>query len=129
MFSKNIRQVIIYFLVGSGATVVEWSFFYFFNVILVMHYAISTTLAFVASTFANWFFGRIALFRKGDSKGLFHEIASIYIVSIVGLLLNLLIMWIAIEKFQVPDMAAKIISTAIVFAGNFIVRKLYIYKI
>lgn len=126
---KNFKQLALYLVVGAGATVVEWSIFFVCNAIFEIHYAVSTTIAFAASTAANWFFGRVLLFHGGNGKSLLGEIGSIYAVSIAGLLMNLLIMWFAIELCGVPEMAAKIVATAIVFLGNFAVRKFLIYKI
>lgn len=126
---KNFKQLALYLVVGAGATVVEWVLFFVFNEILNFHYAVSTTLAFAASTAANWFLGRILLFHGGNGKSLLGEISSIYAVSIAGLLLNLLIMWVAIDLCGTPEMAAKILATCIVFLGNFAVRKFFIYKI
>lgn len=126
---KSSIQFALYFLVGAGATAVEWVVFYLLNGLLGMHYAVSTTLAFAVSTLANWSGGRILLFHKGDARGLLHELISIYTVSILGLLANLLIMWITIEKMYIQDMLSKMIATGIVFIGNFLVRKFWIYKI
>ncbi len=126
---ESVVQFLLYFLVGAGATIVEWIAFYVFNGLAGIHYAVSTTLAFTVSTLANWFFGRIALFRKGDARGIVHELVSIYAVSILGLAANLAIMWVAIELMRTPDMLAKMIATGIVFIGNFAVRKFWIYKV
>lgn len=126
---KGIKQLSLYFIIGLAATFVEWGIFYFFDHLLLLHYTVSTALAFAVSTIANWGFGRLFLFKKGDSKGLFHELLSIYGVSIAGLIANLLIMWFCIEQAHFSDMIAKIIATGIVFIGNFFVRKLCIYKI
>lgn len=125
---KTLFQLAVYFIVGLGATIVEWGVFYVLNILWNFHYAIATAAAFALSTFANWILGRCLLFKKGSGKGLLHEIGSIYAVSIIGLLLNLLIMWILIDGLLFHDMIAKIIATAIVFSGNFIVRKYLIYK-
>lgn len=124
----SIRQLIIYFFVGAGATVVEWGAFYGFNEMLHMHYTLSTTLAFILSTFANWALGRLTLFRKGSTQGLFRELLAIYGVSCIGLLANLGIMWVCIEQIRISDMISKMLATAIVFIGNFLVRKFWIYK-
>lgn len=57
------------------------------------------------------------------------EIAKIYAVSVIGLLMNMAIMFVAVEKIGLPEMLSKIIATGIVFGWNFLVRKLVIYKI
>ena len=92
-----------------------------------MHYTLATALAFVVSTFANWLAGRLLVFKKSD-QSLLAELAQIYGTSIVGLLMNLGIMWVAVEQFGVQEMIAKIIATGIVFFWNFFIRKLLIYK-
>lgn len=121
-------QLFYYFIVGVIATVIEWGLFYLTNEILEWHYAFATPFAFAFSTLANWGAGRLLLFRKGSQKGLLHELISIYFVSISGLAANLLIMWILIDLFSVDTFLSKMIATAVVFLGNFSVRKFWIYK-
>ncbi len=127
--SKSLLQAFMYLFVGAGATIVEWLVFYLLDVKAGLHYIVATALAFAVSTLANWALGRVLVFKKGDAKGLFHELIAIYGISIIGLLLNIGIMWICIELFDVSDMPAKIIATIIVFSANFAVRKFWIYKI
>lgn len=124
---ENIRQFVIYLFVGALATVVEWVAFYLLRHPIYMHYMLATTIAFIISTFANWIIGKWLLFR--EKQNLLKELAKIYVTSIAGLLMNLLIMWIAIDLIGIQDMLAKIIATGIVFFWNFLVRKLLIYKI
>ena len=121
-------QFFIYFIVGGLATIVEWAAFYVLNSLFAVHYAFATTLAFILSTATNWLFGRLILFR--DSKqNTAKELVKIYMVSIIGLLMNIAIMFVAIEKLGIQDMIAKIIATGIVFIWNFLIRKLVIYKV
>ena len=42
--------------------------------------------------------------------------------------LNLLIMYLAVERFGVTEMCSKMIGTGVVFIWNFLIRKLVIYK-
>ena len=124
---KSIIPLVIYFFVGAGATVVEWGVFYLLNEVIRMHYSWATVLAFAVSTLANWALGRLMLFKKA-AQGLIRELLAIYAVSCIGLAANLGIMWVFIELCHVPDMVAKMVATAVVFAGNFLVRKFWIYK-
>ncbi len=126
---KHFYQLALYLVVGGGATLVEWSCFWALNAAAGLHYAWATSLAFAVSTFANWALGRMLLFRGGNGKGTLHELSCIYAVSIAGLLANLALMWLAIDVVGVPNMAAKIFATGVVFFGNFLVRKIFIYKI
>jgi len=127
--SRDLIQLTLYFFVGAGATIVEWSVFYVFDVVVGFHYVAATAIAFAVSTLANWCLGRLMVFKKGDVRGLLHELLAIYSISVFGLLANIAIMYVIIEWMKAQDMTAKIIATAIVFAGNFLVRKFWIYKV
>lgn len=124
--NEYIKQFMLYLIVGGGATIVEWIAFYLFDQRLNIHYMVATSLAFILSTFANWVLGRLIMFKS--SKSTWKELVQIYLVSIAGLLMNLIIMWIAITKLGFNNMFSKIAATGIVFFWNFIIRKLLIYR-
>ena len=126
MKNKTIRELFLYLIVGGFATVSEWAIFFLLDRGAV-HYVFATIIAYLLSTLINWLAGRLLVFKKSNLP-FFKEIASVYLASIVGLLLNLLIMWVAVDLLSVNEMIAKIAATAIVFAYNFLVRKLLIYK-
>ena len=117
-----------YLIVGGLATIVEWAGFWLFSEKLSIAYLLATALAFAISTFANWLFGRLLVFRGKQAQSLLREILSVYLASIVGLLLNLLIMFLLVQLLSVEKMYAKIAATVLVFAYNYLVRKLVIYR-
>ena len=122
------KEFLLYLLVGAISTMIEWIFFYVLNSILNINYLLATSFAFIFSTFANWFLGRLLIF-KSKNLYLLKEILKIYFVSLIGLCLNLVVMFFAIEKFNVKNIFAKILATSIVFVWNFCIRKYVIYKI
>ena len=124
---KQIQDLFNYLLVGGIATIVEWTGFGILTNLIHIQYLLSTVLAFVLSTFANWLFGRLLVFKVSNGS-LWRELASIYLASAVGLLLNLLIMFVLVQAFNFDKMLAKIVATVIVFAYNYLVRKLIIYS-
>lgn len=124
---KNIKQFVLYLVVGSGATIAEWAVFYLLEERLHIFYMTAAGIAFVLSTFVNWALGRIIMFHSNQNT--WKELTKIYLTAIAGFLMNLLIMWIAIQKLDSDEMIAKMIATGIVFFWNFIIRKLMIYKI
>ena len=123
---KNAKQLALYLIVGVCATAVEWIIFNLLESVTNMHYALATSIAFAISTLVNWGVGRLLLF-KGDGH-IFSELSKIYITAVLGLLMNLLIMWVAIDCISLPNFFSKVLATAIVFFFNFIIRKLFIYK-
>lgn len=117
-----------YLIVGGLATIVEWAGFWLFSEKLSIEYLLATALAFAISTFANWLFGRLLVFREKQQQSLLREILSVYLASIVGLLLNLLIMFLLVQLLGVEKMIAKMAATVLVFTYNYLVRKLIIYR-
>lgn len=126
MNKKSIKDFLLYVIVGGIATVAEWAVFFVLGKVS-LHYALATAIAYILSTFVNWLAGRILVFKERN-QSFIKEIVSVYLASIVGLLLNLLIMWVAVDLLSLNEMLSKIAATGIVFVYNFLVRKLLIYK-
>ena len=130
----NIKQFISYFFVGGVAAVVEWIMFFLFANVLQIHYFVSSVLAFIFSTSANWILGRITTFKDNvsykDKKA--KEAVLVFAVSAIGLLFNLVLMYlfVTVMGFDSPagNTLSKIAATGIVFIWNFLIRKLVIYK-
>ncbi len=130
----NIKQFISYFFVGGVAAIVEWVMFFIFANVLQINYFISTVIAFVFSTTANWILGRITTFKDNntykDKKA--KEAFLVFVVSAIGLLFNLILMYlfVTVMGFGSPlgKTLSKIAATGIVFIWNFLIRKLVIYK-
>ena len=126
MKKNNIRDFLLYLIVGGIATIAEWMIFFLLGKISI-HYTIGTVIAYMLSTFVNWLAGRLLVFKDAQ-KTILMEILGIYAASVIGLLLNLLIMWIAVDMFGVDEMISKIAATVIVFFYNFLIRKFLIYR-
>ena len=121
LLNKYMGGLFGYLIVGGLATIVEWAGFWLFSEKMGITYLLATT-------FANWLFGRLLVFRGKQNQSLLREILSVYLASVVGLLLNLLIMFVLVQLLTVGRMPAKIIATILVFAYNYLIRKLVIYK-
>ena len=108
-------------------------FFIFANV-LQINYFVSTVIAFIFSTTANWILGRITTFKDNntykDKKA--KEAFLVFIVSAIGLLFNLILMYLFVTVMgfdsSLGKTLSKIAATGIVFIWNFLIRKLVIYR-
>ena len=130
----NIKQFISYFFVGGVAAIVEWVMFFIFANVLQINYFVSTVIAFIFSTTANWILGRITTFKDNntykDKKA--KEAFLVFIVSAIGLLFILILMYLFVTVMgfdsSLGKTLSKIAATGIVFIWNFLIRKLVIYK-
>ena len=130
----NIKQFISYFFVGGVAAIVEWVMFFIFANVLQINYFVSTVIAFIFSTTANWILGRITTFKDNntykDKKA--KEAFLVFVVSAIGLLFNLILMYLFVTVMgfdsSLGKTLSKIAATGIVFIWNFLIRKLVTYK-
>ena len=126
----NIKQFISYFFVGGVAAIVEWVMFFIFANVLQINYFVSTVIAFIFSTTANWILGRITTFKDNntykDKKA--KEAFLVFVVSAIGLLFNLILMYLFVTVMgfdsSLGKTLSKIAATGIVFIWNFLIRKL-----
>ena len=131
--AAGIRQFLSYFWVGGVSAIVEWLIFSVLDTLLELPYLLSTVLAFICSTTVNWFLGRTFTFKDSSYQGQkAKEIVLVFLVSAVGLLFNLLLMYLFVTVLGMNThflkTVAKILPTGIVFIWNFVSRKYLIYK-
>lgn len=132
---KNLMQFISYFFVGGCAAIVEWIMFFVFASLCGFQYLLSTFLAFIFSTTANLILGRIWTFKQSErfSNNRLWETVEIFVVSAIGLLFNLGLMYLFVNVLGLDTdflmTVSKIIATGIVFIWNFLIRKLVIYRV
>ena len=69
----------------------------------------------------------MVLFRASDG-GLVQELIRIYLASVIGLVLNLIIMFALVDKLSCDEMLSKIVATGLVFFWNYGIRRMFIYK-
>ena len=122
---EEIKKFISYFFVGGMAALVEWGTFALFD--MFTSYMIATIVAFVIATLANYILGKIMTFKnyKKSKK----DIISVFIVSGIGLLMNMGLMYLFVNIIKIPyRIISKIIATGIVFFWNYISRRIFIYK-
>ncbi len=130
----NIKQFISYFFVGGVAAIVEWIMFFLFANVMTLNYILSTVLAFIFSTTTNWILGRVFTFKNSTSykNNVGKEAFAVFLVSAIGLLFNMFLMYIFVTVMGFDSVigktASKIAATGIVFVWNFLIRKLVVYR-
>lgn len=120
----ELKKFISYFVVGGCAALIEWITFYVSDI--YFHYTLSTIISFLIATYGNYVLGKSISFKNYKKKNT--DILFVYIVSGIGLLFNILLMYIFVDKLLLNSMISKIIATGIVFFWNYVSRRIFIYK-
>ena len=125
--NKLLNQILKFGLVGGTAFVIDYVLLYFCTEFLHIHYLISSIISFTVSVIFNYILSIKWVFdvkKKQDVK----DFVIFIILSVIGLGINSLIMYVMVEKFGVYYMLSKIVSTAVVMVYNFITRKIIVEK-
>ena len=129
-------KVILYLFVGGTAALVEWGLFYLFFYYLLVGLGlsvdtltmVSTALAFGLSTLYHYFLGNILVFDSGSKYDKSKELSLVFLVSIMGLVFNLILMYVFVGVLAWQPMFAKVLTSCIVVVWNYLSRKKWIFK-
>jgi putative flippase GtrA len=89
-------------------------------------YFASSAISFVVSVAVNYLLSMRYVFQGREELTPAQELTIFVALSLIGLALNQMIMWIAVEFFGIFYAIAKIFSTMLVTIYNFISRKLFL---
>ena len=121
-------KIVRYFFVGGAAAAVDIGIFFVFAKLAGHDYLLVGCVGFLVATAVNYALSVKHVFRSGVrfSKG--KEIALVYLVSMVGLAINQLVLYLLIEKMGSEMMLAKLAATGVVFFWNFSARHFIVFR-
>ncbi len=122
-------QFVCYIFTALIAFVIDFSLLYLLTTYLHIFYLLSATLSFLISAMANYLFSIKFVFCKRSSCKISTEICLFLLVTLIGLILNDLILWLITEKIGVFYLCSKIIAGLIVFFWSFFSRRYLFTKI
>lgn len=125
---KLITQFMKFGVVGAIAFAIDYGLFGFLNQILEIHYLFANTFAFTISVIFNYIASMKYVFDSRDDMSKKREFTIFVVLSVIGLLINNGIEILAVERFAIHEMIAKIFATAVVMVWNFISRKILLEK-
>lgn len=124
---KIFRQIIKFAVVGGSAFVIDYGLMVLITEVFSINYLLSNAISFSASVIYNYILSIFWVFDVDSSKSNQCKNLVIFMVlSIIGLLINQLLMWVQVNKLNIFYMIAKIFATVVVMVYNFISRKIYL---
>jgi len=124
---KLIKQLFRFGIVGGIAFIIDYLVLYLLTDIVGMYYLISSIISFTVSVIFNYILSIIWVFDV-NKKQTIKQFLIFIILSVIGLGINSLIMYLMVDVLFTHYMIAKIFSTVIVMIYNFISRKIFIEK-
>ena len=119
-------QIFKFAIVGGIATVIDFVFLYIFREFCHFPILVSNTLSFCISVIYNYIASVKWVFDVNKEKDAKKQFIIFIVFSVIGVLLNDLIMWISVDFLSIYYLLAKIIATSIVMIFNFVTRKMFL---
>jgi putative flippase GtrA len=120
-------QIIRYLMVGGIASIVDIGLFVLFAKFIGYNYILVAACSFVIATGVNYQLSVRHVFESTIRHTRKKEVLLVYFVSLVGLLINLIILYLAVSIFLFEMVLSKIFASGLVFFWNYFIRKYYIF--
>lgn len=117
-----LKQIVKFGFTGGISFIVDYSVLVFLTEILGLNYLVSNCLSFIISVIVNYILSMKFVFKSVNDNKVFDFIIFI-ILSVVGLGLNSLIMFICTDYIGIYYMISKVGATGVVMVFNFVSRK------
>lgn len=125
---KLIKQIIRFAFVGGSAFVIDYGILYVLNQLLGVNHLVASTISFSVSVIYNYILSTVWVFDVNEEQTKTEQLVVFMVLSVIGLAINNLIIWIFVDNCGMYIMWAKVIATAVVMVYNFITRKIYLEK-
>ncbi len=120
-------QFVRYGFVAVAAFIVDFGLLYVFTHNLHLYYLASATLSFSISLVLNYWLSVLWVFSKSAYRR--HvEIGIFVLIGIVGLGLNLIIIWLFTSVLGLFYLKSKLLAVVVVFFWSFTARKYLLYR-
>lgn len=124
---RLIHQVLKFGVVGGIAFLIDYSLLCFLTEFFHIHYIVSSVISFTISLMFNYVASIYWVFDV-QKKQTYKETIVFIILSIIGLGINELIMYLMTDISGIDYKFSKLFATAIVMVWNFVTRKIFIER-
>ena len=123
---KLIAQFMKFGVVGVIAFIIDFGVMVFLTEVFAVPYLISTTIAFTVSVIFNYVASMRYVFVRKDDMSRRREFIIFVLLSVIGLVLNDVFMWLLVDFLFIDYRISKIITTVLVAIWNFVSRKIFL---
>ena len=124
---KLVDQILKFGIVGGLAFLIDYGLLYILTEYLNIYYLISSVISFIVSLIFNYILSIKWVFDV-TKKQTVKEITIFVVLSVMGLGINQVVMYVGSDLLKIHYMLTKLIATAIVMVWNFVTRKIFIEK-
>ena len=123
---KLVQQFMKFGVVGVIAFVIDYGLTVALTELAGVNYLISATISFTVSVVVNYLASMRYVFTHKQGLSRRREFVIFVVLSVIGLGVNDLLMWLGSSVLGVSYLIVKIVATAIVMVYNFVTRKIFL---
>lgn len=126
--NKLARQIFRFAMVGGTAFLIDAGLLYILTEFVGLHHLVSSAVSFSVSVIYNYILSILWVFETDREKDKGRKFVIFLVLSIIGLGLNQLLMWLLSDVLTIYYMLSKVIATVFVMLYNFVTRKIFLEK-
>lgn len=123
---KLILQMVKFGAVGFLCFFIDYGIMLLLTELAGVNYLISCSISFSVSVIVNYLLSMHFVFAAKANMKKRTQFVIFVILSVIGLGLNQLFMWLFVDLAHIPYQIAKLAITAIVMLFNFVTRKVFL---
>lgn len=123
---KLIAQFMKFGIVGVLAFIIDYGLMILLTEAFGVPYLVSTTISFIVSVIFNYVASMRYVFKRKDDMSRRREFIIFVALSVIGLVINDVFMWLMTDQLFIDYRFSKIVVTFIVAVWNFVTRKIFL---
>lgn len=123
---KLFSQFMRFGAVGAIAFLIDYGLMVLLTELFSINYLVSATISFTVSVIFNYLASMRYVFRHKEDMSRHREFLIFVVLSIIGLVINNVLMWVGTGLFGITYLVTKIFATAVVTIYNFVTRKIFL---
>lgn len=125
---RLIEQLFKFGIVGVICFFIDYGVLILLTEVFDINYLLSAGISFSVSVIVNYILSLTFVFETDKDNNRVKEFIIFVALSVVGLGINQVLMWLGVEKLNIHYLLSKIGATAVVMVYNFVSRKLILEK-
>jgi len=113
-------------LVGFSGVFVDFGTTFICKEVLKIQKYVANTCGFTLAATSNYFMNRLWTFHS-TNPNIMQEFSRFFLIALIGLCINLLIIWAMSGKFKVNFYLSKLVATLVVTLWNFLINAYYTF--
>lgn len=113
--------------VGASGMAIDFSLTYLFKEIIRVQKYVANAIGFSCAAVSNYFINRVWTFND-HSPEMTLQFTKFFVVSLAGLGINTLILYLLVKKFRMNFYLAKLFAIAVVMLWNFGINFVYTFN-